>query len=230
MQEKVITLAVAKMLAEYLAPIAEVLLTRTDDSTPGGDPDTELSYRAKMANDFGADLFVSIHCNAAANREANGTETYHAPGSEKGARLAEAVQGRLVSILGLFDRGVKQANYAVLKRTSMPAALVELAFISNPTEEGLLEMPDFQRKCAKAIALGIADYLGVSLPERGNQEMLGKRKPEEWEVKAVIRALSEGLITQEHDPTDVPSKAFVLQTELNLKDKILEKVREMLGK
>jgi len=229
-QEKIITLAVAKKLAEYLAPIAEVLLTRTDDSTPGGDPDTELSYRAKMANDFGAALFVSIHCNAAANPAASGTETYHAPGSERGARLAGFIQSRLVAALGLLNRGVKSANYAVLKRTSMPAALVEIAFISNPAEEGFLEMPDFQKKCAKAIALGIADYLGVSLPERGNEEMSGKRKPEEWEVKAVTRALSEGLITQEHDPTDVPSKAFVLQTELNLKDKILEKVREMLGK
>ena len=165
MQEKIVTLSVAKMVAEYLAPVAEVLLTRTDDITPGGNPDAELSYRAKVANDWGADLFVSIHCNAAADSSANGTETYHAPGSEKGAALAGAIQSRLVAALGLRDRGVKQANFAVLRRTSMPAALVEIAFISNPIEEGLLGNPDFQRRAARAIAQGIADYLGISLPE-----------------------------------------------------------------
>jgi N-acetylmuramoyl-L-alanine amidase len=164
-QEKNITLPVAKMVAEYLAPIAEVMLTRTDDSIPGGNPDTELSFRAKMANDWGADLFVSIHCNAAADPAANGTETYHMPGSQKGATLAGAIQSRLVSALGLRDRGVKQANYAVLRRTSMPAVLVEIAFISNPTEEALLKSSDFQRKAARAIAQGIADYLGIALPE-----------------------------------------------------------------
>jgi len=225
-REKDVTLSVARLLAEQLAPVAEVLLTRDGDYTPGGDPNSELRYRAAMANSWQANVFVSVHCNAAKDRSAGGTETYCAPGSARGNSLAASIQQRLVGALGLQNRGVKLARYAVLVNTTMPAALVELAFISNPVEEALLATQEFQAKAALAIAQGIAEYFGVTLPEGGDQKMFGKRQPEPWKLNAVKRALSEGLITEVHDPLDPPDKAFVLQTELNL----LDKVREMLRK
>ncbi len=163
-QEKVITLAVAKLVAAILAPVAEVRLTRDSDIALGADQSTDLTARANLANTWGADIFVSIHCNSAANQSATGTEVYCYSLKGEGDKLAKAVHDRLIPALGLPDRGVKEANFAVLRETKMPACLAELAFISNHTEEGLLETPAFQARAARAIAEGVAGYLGLQLP------------------------------------------------------------------
>ena len=106
------------------------------------------------SNDWGADLFVSIHCNAATGT-ATGTETFSS-GSAKSLKLAEKIQNQLVASLPVFDRGVKTAGYYVLKYTDAPAVLVETAFIDNPDDATLLveREDDF----ARAIARGVSDY------------------------------------------------------------------------
>lgn len=165
-QEKVVSLAIARKVSEILAPVAQVKLTRERDEALGFNTTADLEARARIANEFGADCFISIHCNAAKDPKAQGTETYHFPGSGLGRKLAQAIQARLVSELQRPDRGVKEARYLVLRETRIPACLVELAFISNPTEEALLENPDFQAWTALAIAQGVADFLGVQLPDK----------------------------------------------------------------
>ncbi len=168
-QEKVVTLAVAQKVAGILRSAGiEVLLTRDADKHLGSTTGADLSARAKIANQAGVDCFVSIHCNSASNNSAQGTETYCYKGANEARKLAEAIQKYLIGALGRPDRGVKEANFAVLRETAMPAVLAELAFISNPTEEDLLENPNFQEKAAQAIAQGIADYLGVKLAEKAN--------------------------------------------------------------
>ena len=162
-QEKMITLAVAKKVADILRSVAEVRLTREDDRALGDTKSTDLTTRANMANAWGADCFVSIHCNSAGNSTAVGTETYCYALGGQGEKLARAIHTRLIA-KGLPDRGIKTADFAVLRQTKMPAALVELAFISNPTEEAMLESPAYQDRAAQAIAEGIADYMGVQLP------------------------------------------------------------------
>ena len=115
------------------------------------------------ANNSGADLFVSIHCNSAENKSAKGAETFHYAGSDKGYNLALAIQSQLIkSISGLVDRKVKTANYAVLRGTNMPGVLVETAFISNADDAKFLsEKPD---EFAGAIARGITDYVAKLKP------------------------------------------------------------------
>jgi N-acetylmuramoyl-L-alanine amidase len=149
-----------------------VKLTRNDDMAMGDTVMADLQARADVANKWGADCFVSIHCNSANDPNANGTETFIFPGSSKGRMLAEPVHNRVVRALGTRDRGIKEAAFAtgweaqefgVLRLTRCPAVLVELAFISNPTEEALLESESFQRKAAQAIAEGVAAYLGIDL-------------------------------------------------------------------
>lgn len=161
-QEKNITLAVALQVADLLASAAEVRLTHKEDVP--WDDNSDLSARSAMANEWGADCFVSIHCNSAADPEAHGTETFHYPGSGRGQALANSLQAKLTNALGLTDRGVKEANFAVLRQTNCPACLAEMAFISNSSEEALLESPDFQAKAARAIAEGVVDFLGMVLP------------------------------------------------------------------
>lgn len=117
---------------------------------------SELADICKEANDWGADIFVSIHCNAC-NHKAKGTETFSYYGSREGDALAHHIQSQIVTSLATCDRGVKEAGFYVLKHTKMTAALVECAFIDNKGDEQLLidRADDF----ARAIARGVTDYI-----------------------------------------------------------------------
>ena len=110
------------------------------------------------ANELGADIFISLHCNAF-NEKANGTECLvFAKGSYSSENLANAIQNQIISSLGTVDRGVKERpDLAVLKGTKMPAVLVEMAFIDNADDCSKLisKQDDF----ARAIARGVTDYL-----------------------------------------------------------------------
>jgi N-acetylmuramoyl-L-alanine amidase len=155
--EKDVVLDVAQKLKGFLeAKGAKVILTRT------GDTKLSLKGRADVANNNNADIFVSIHTNASVNKSANGTETYFYGKvngqSQAREKLAKAVNKEIVAALGRQNRGVKEANFAVLRYTSMPSILVEIAFISNNEEEKLLADPAFRIKAAQGIANGIEIY------------------------------------------------------------------------
>lgn len=149
-----VVLAIAKLLAEQLDERGyEVLLTRTDNIETDG-----LLFRAELANANQADLFISIHVNSVVNPAANGTEVYHYPKSEEGQKLSRFIQLRLVEELKTVDRGVKEANFQVLRETECPAVLVEVAFISNEADRQLLTAYACQLGAAMAIAAGIESY------------------------------------------------------------------------
>lgn len=137
---------------EGISPI----FTRTKDVS------VSLKKRVAQANAVDAAAFVSVHCNSAENEDAHGVEVYYYTGSDAGKKLATAVNQPLHQATGLFNRGVKSAGFYVLRHTDMPAALVELAFISNEKEEELLRQEEFRTKAARAIAEGISEYLSVS--------------------------------------------------------------------
>lgn len=90
--------------------------------------------RVKIANQHpNADIFVSLHLNAF-NKTANGMETFILKGSSKAKSLAQSVQSEIVSAIGWANRGVKEAEYHVLKYTTMPAMLLELGFCDNQSD------------------------------------------------------------------------------------------------
>jgi len=162
--ESDISLSISKQVAVILSPAVKITMTRTEDISlaPGNE---DLYRRCEISNEFGSDAFVSIHENSATDQRAHGVEVYCYPGSSEGRRLAQCIHDRLIAATSLTDRGVKEAKFAVIgPRTDAPAALVETAFISNPTEEELLCEKKFQTKVSKAIADGIADFFGVNLP------------------------------------------------------------------
>lgn len=108
------------------------------------------------ANNWPADVFVSIHCNAA-NGCARGTEVECYSRMSDGGNLAQCIQDQIVGALGTIDRGVKEMpGLIVLKHTSMPAVLVETAFIDNDSDAALLE--NCTDAFAAAIARGVTDY------------------------------------------------------------------------
>jgi len=131
----------------------EVVMTRTDDSY------STLDERVNKANSSGADIFLSIHNNAALSEYAHGTETYwNANGVNGSSQFANLIQSNLLAQIGRANRGVKTANFRVIKYTTMPAALVECAFVSNPTENELLKTAGFREKIAVGLYNGIVAF------------------------------------------------------------------------
>jgi N-acetylmuramoyl-L-alanine amidase len=127
-------------------------MTRSSDWYPS------LRQRCDMANKFGAQLFISLHCNSGPS-SAVGIETLYLPTSANGKRLAELVQQELVKATREPNRGAKaRDNLYVLKHTNMPAILVEMGFISNPEEEERLNTSSFQELIVDAIVRGVERY------------------------------------------------------------------------
>ncbi|MZP28239.1 SH3 domain-containing protein [Heliobacterium undosum] len=163
-REKDITLDVGRRLADILkARGVNVILTRTADQVIRSDND--LKFRADKANNAKADLYVSIHCDSHTVPETGGTTTYYfykddesRQGEGMRMRMAGMVQQSLVAALGRRDIGIKGANFAVLRETTMPAVLVEMMFISNPEEEKLLNQEAVRTKAATAIADGLQRF------------------------------------------------------------------------
>ena len=201
--EKEATLDISRRLKALLDSRTNVKSFLTRD----GDYFLALSERTTIANQYRADIFMSIHINSNENPAAHGTQTFFASekaSSAKAARVAlkenavakeeeelqqrpdfidienilfqferklywsdsgefaETIQDGTGAQLGLKDRGVASANFFVLRDARMPSILVEVAFISNAQEEGLLRQSSFRQKVAEALLAQIQGYRRVS--------------------------------------------------------------------
>ena len=193
--EKDLTLAICRRLADSLAAKtgARVVLTRDDDTL------VSLDQRTAIANQYKADLFLSVHLNAAVVKDAKGSETYFLsleasdelarraaeienasasaaatdPSNDlklilwdlaqqayigESSRFAQAIQEEMNAATGVGNRGVKQAPFKVLVGATMPAALVEVGFITNPEEEAKLQSAEFQTLMVDAISRAVTRY------------------------------------------------------------------------
>ena len=136
----------------------EVLMTVYDDT------DVSLDERCRIANESEADIFVSIHANAFGNGEwnsANGWEIYHFEGAALAERLAKSIEEANFPENGLKDRGVKTANFRVIKNTYMPAVLIEHGFYTNQSEVALLKSDQWRTTVAQCDAEGIVNFLNA---------------------------------------------------------------------
>jgi len=147
--ENEVAAAIGELVANYLVAAGCTVKSLQHES---------LSKIYDTANDWGADLFVSIHCNAYVNPAANGTETLYYPTDKEGMELADCINNQIVNTFDITDRGIKaRTDLAVLNGTDMPAVLVETAFISNADDAIILR--DQQDEMARAIARGVTDYI-----------------------------------------------------------------------
>ena len=161
--EEYVNLNVSLILARLLSDAGfDVLLYRTTpDENVLDDKNADLRNRAARANAWGADYFLSIHTNSSENISAQGTEAYVYRLGTTAERLARSILASISDNLGSVNRGVMQANFAVLRRTNMPAVLLELGYLSNSTEALNLNSPAWQAAVAAAIFEGIVGYLGM---------------------------------------------------------------------
>ena len=149
----------------YADPRFEVMVSRRyDDTVLGTDQRSSLETRVNMANEWGADYFISIHGNANDNPNIRGSEVYVYSRNTPAYNLAVDVLDAIVEIVGTRDNGVREnpALY-VLRRTNMPAILVELGYLTNPEDAQILKR--YPYAFAFAIYQGLLDYLGF---ENGN--------------------------------------------------------------
>ncbi len=163
LQEKTVNLNVALMTGQLLKQHTnmDVYYTRSTDI------DIPLANRADYANSVSADYFISFHCNSNANTSYNGTETLIYRRGGPAERLAQSVQTAIVAQLGTKNNGItERPELAVLRRTVMPAILIEMAFVSNPQNANILE--NRQDAVARGIYKGICAFLGLTpiLPVR----------------------------------------------------------------
>ena len=183
----VVGLLVALLLASTLAPARAGQLTEKDVNldeslrlaralegtgvqtvlTRDRDVFVPLGRRTAMANELGADLFVSVHNNGSTNRSVRGTELYAQVGKQPSIALANRIYSAFTAATGRPGRGVHQRSgdhgdyYFVLRTSKMAAVIVEGAYLSNVDDARLLATPAFRQRAAEGMARGILDHLGA---------------------------------------------------------------------
>ena len=165
--EKDINLAIAQELKELLELNGlRVVMTRETDNGLYEDSDqnkksADMRARVQLLQDTAPVVAISIHQNSFTDPASRGAQVFYYEGSEKGKRGAEILQYVLKRELADGNRRVQKANtsYYMLKKSPCPLVIVECGFLSNPEEEKLLQNPDYQRKLAWAIHLGVMEWL-----------------------------------------------------------------------
>ena len=219
-KEADITQAIALQLGNYILALGQEAFLC--------DRSLYASERAVQASREKCDILISLHTNAGRS-SAQGIEAWFAHGNEDGKRLASAILGVLIAETGAVSRGSKDdadwrpasdpnwtGGMGVLRYFPGPAVLLELLFISNPVEEKLLSSPEFQQKCAHAIACGVLDFLNSW--KKGNQGSSNSSQapdpfpdlsPTLWAGKArkIALALKDlGILTGYEDDTFRPEQ------------------------
>jgi N-acetylmuramoyl-L-alanine amidase len=153
--EKDMTLDVAQRLRKVLeASGYRVVMTRNSDVF------VPLGTRCAIANSNRNAIFVSVHFNSATRRGASGIETYFY--SRDSLSLASAIHHYVSGGAPSENRGVRRRGYYVLRRTNMPAVLVECGFLTNPTEAAYAQSASYRQKLAEAIAAGVTKRNSVA--------------------------------------------------------------------
>ncbi|AMA73306.1 MULTISPECIES: N-acetylmuramoyl-L-alanine amidase [Aneurinibacillus] len=149
--EKSLVLSIAKATEASLKQHKnfKVVMTRSGDTYP------TLQERVQLANNLKADVFLSFHANSATS-SANGTETYYRTPQSK--EFASIVHKHLIEATEFYNRGLRTANFYVIKNTNMPSALVEVGFLTNAAENKKMLEPEFQKRVGEALAAAIIEY------------------------------------------------------------------------
>lgn len=169
LKEKDLNLSIAKKTKAYLDKYFsghKTRLTRDSDIT------LPLNARPKMANDWGADYFLSIHVNAGGG---SGYEDFIYSGRVQAqtSRIREVIHGYVSNAVDWGNRGKKRANFHVLRETKMPAMLTENGFIDNKRDAKLLKQDKVINDIAKAHAVGLANAFKLGKKKKTEERLNG---------------------------------------------------------
>jgi N-acetylmuramoyl-L-alanine amidase len=174
--EKDISLSITKKLRDYLQQAGALVIMTREEDMDLANHDTkglsrrkaeDLKRRAKLVEDSDADMFISVHLNAIPSEKWRGAQTFYHPKSDKNKKLAAFIQDSLREQLENTDRQAKSIGQIyLLKKVEVPAALVEVGFLSNHAERGLLQTKKYQKKVAESIYHGIMRYYTKEKPPK----------------------------------------------------------------
>lgn len=164
LKEKDLTLDIARRIRNILQNEytgVEVRMTRENDTY------LDLSTRARLANNWGADFFLSIHINAGGG---TGWESFrYSSASSRTIAYQNVIHPEVIQATGVRDRGKKTANFAVLRETKMPALLTENLFIDNVQDAVKLKESEFREKLARGHVIGLEKALGLKRKVQASQ-------------------------------------------------------------
>jgi N-acetylmuramoyl-L-alanine amidase len=183
LMEKTLTMDIAQRLRTLLVaqgwtvrmthdtdidPVSQVNLAKMHaDGLPNPDDRAYLQTRCDVANDINARLFISIHINSAPVTSARGTTVYWYKPQD--APFAQAIDRALIPLAGTQDDGTRHENFYVVRHTTMPAVLIETAFLTNPGDVALLRSPEFLQNVAQGIANGVKAYTSANPGQVGER-------------------------------------------------------------
>ncbi|MGI6128082.1 MAG: N-acetylmuramoyl-L-alanine amidase CwlD [Planifilum sp.] len=166
--EKDVALNIALHLRDYLQEAGALVVMTREKDTDLADADTrglsrrkvqDLMRRVRIVKESGAEIMVSIHLNAIPSPRWKGAQTFYHPESEENKKLASFIQAELIRTLENTDRLPKMnGDVFILRQSPVPAAMVEVGFLSNPEEAARLGDEKYQKKLAAAIYYGILRY------------------------------------------------------------------------
>lgn len=172
---------VAQIAKELFLEYEEVQVDFAHDLS--GIIDVSLSNRVQKANKWSSDIYISIHANTSGDAWSNavGIETFHHPNASNASKtLAKEVHGKLIQKTKRRDRGVKQANFQVLRETNMPSILVEGGFMTNKEEAQLLKSLYYRKLCAEAIVEAVAKTYNLKKKQVDVVAVTVENKPDSW--------------------------------------------------
>lgn len=170
LKEKDIALQFGFLLQAELQQLGfPVHMTRTTDRElsefapyQGTRQRTDLLARSRMVTQYNANLLISLHVNAASNRDLCGAIVFYKRKSTESKKLAEQIQDAILTVQPYNRQTILPGNFYILNASPVPAVLLEIAFISNPHEYQLLKNPAFLQQMAKVVANGIYQHVSES--------------------------------------------------------------------
>ena len=174
LSEKGVNLEIAKRLKRYIEESGGVaIMIREDDNGlysmegPKRKKD-DLKNRRQIIQGSNGNIFISIHLNSFPQAQYYGAQVFYPKDSKPSEWLAKVIQQELKRVLNRNNDRVEKSSteYYILKENGIPSVLVECGFLSNPEDERLLELPEYQEKIAWSIYIGILRYFTEPLPEK----------------------------------------------------------------
>ncbi len=198
-KETDLNLKIAKKLKSKLEKKnINVQMTREKEET------ISLYERANMANKYDGDIFVSIHQNSFTSGNAYGIETYYHRDKSQHKSYADIIQKSLIKNTNSFDRGIKTANFVVLRETVMPSALIECGFITNLNEVNKLKSDAYQEKIAEGVSNAISEYLVKNITLTQEKGVFKDTKGH-WGEAVIKKFVNKGYVEGYKDGTFKPN-------------------------
>jgi N-acetylmuramoyl-L-alanine amidase len=169
---------------------------------PTGKVDVSLRDRVDLANSWKADFYLSIHANADGDGwgSAEGIETYIAKNaSQTSLEVASTIQNELIRETGRKNRGLKRANFFVIKNVKCPSALVECGFMTNKEEAQLLKSDTYRTKVANALARAIVQHYGLKLKQKKQEATTMRIKLNPAQQRAKDLLVKYGILSADYE-------------------------------